>query len=190
MIDLAQLGDMAGVRPLKEKQAPAELVEKVRGAQFDVAGFYLLENTNRWNAWQTAGGLKSDRERWLFYGCPAEMVKEVLTPHMVAPYGPAHERPFGPDALYLTDRAAPAADVALRGNALAEGLLISCRLAVGKAYRPRQALPGATTPPAGYDTIYARAGTDLGHGPLDHELFVAYDADRVLLRFVTHIVRR
>jgi hypothetical protein len=190
MLDLAQLGDIAGVHPLKEKQAPAELVEKVRGERFDVAGFFLLENVERWHRWQSAGGLKSDRERWLFYGCPPEMIKEVLRPQRVAPYGSDVARPFGPDALYLTDRAAPAAAIALRDYTVDEALLISCRLAVGKAYRPQQMRPGAKAPPAGYDTIYARVGTDLGLGPLDHELFVAYDADRVLLRFATHIVRR
>ena len=190
MKDLARLGEMAGVRPLKEKQAPAELVDKVRGGRFDVAGFYLLENVGRWNAWQAAGGLKSDRERWLFYGCPPDMLKEVLQPHMAAPYGPEFERPFGPDAIYLTDRAEPAAEIALRHYTTDEGLLISCRLAVGKAYRPQGALAAATAPPAGFDTIYARVGTDLGRGPLDYELFAAYEPDRVLLRFATHIVRR
>ena len=176
-----------GVTQLTLKTAPEDYVTRVQSDAFDVKGYYRVDNLARFNKWSQLMTLPKARERWLFFGCPTDMLEAVLTEQRLQLYGDWYGGLFGRNSLYLQDSATEAAHAAFRFNSATTGYLISVRLAIHNTYRATRPI---TTVPNGHDVIRAPQGTDLGYGPLPCDLFAATDPDMALVRFVTHIQRR
>ncbi len=186
--DLRSLGSIPGLREIAEKDAPVEMINKLKTDVFRVQALYQWDDVRRWMAWKHVQDGQPDA--WCFYGCPSDMTTDVFSSHSIKPYGSFFPAVFGRDALYLYSRAAAAGRIALHFLADEEGLLMSCRLVAGRVFKTARIYPQATNPPDGYDTVLAPRGMDTGFGVMEGESFVAYDAERILIRYVAHIARR
>lgn len=183
------LSQFDGVRELTLKTAPSDYVSRVQSKAFRVNGYYQLDNLAKFNKWNNLLTTPKSRERWLFFGCPSDMLADILHVQELQPYGDWYAGLFGRNAIYLQDSADEAAHAAFRFNASRDGYLLSVRLAIQNAYHARQPQPKLTKPPAGHDVIRVPSGTDLGYGALPCELFATFDTSAALIRFITPIER-
>lgn len=178
-----------GVTVLDPSNTPADLVAHTRSDWYRVEKYYQLDDSARWRDWKGLRDAAGGRDIWLFYACPSSMLKELLKRQQALPYGEFFPRVFGQEAIYLYEQPLPAARAAMRFGLEEEGFLVSCRLAAGGIFQTRRGHPGAAQPPNGYDVVMAPKGTDLGSGPIECDLYAAFNPARILLRYVAHIAR-
>lgn len=188
--DPADLTSFRGITKLDQSSVPADLVTHTKSRWFKALQYYQMDNILRWRAWKSWLDNSSSREKWLFYACPLSLAEDVFANHQVAPYGDFFPRAFGREALYFFDHASQAAQVAFKFGVEREGFLVSCRVIIGEVAEVKRAYPAAVAPPTGYDSVMASKGTDLGAGPLIGPLIALFDSERVLLRYVSHIVMK
>ena len=120
----------------------------------------------------------------LFHGTPNQNIRHILRSGLRCPRVPAHGRMFG-DGIYFASMCSKSANYCRVQRRDVPHMLLLADVAIGRPFVARIAMTDLQTAPAGYDSVWGRAGHTAAWGSaLRYDEHIVYHAAQQTLRYL------
>jgi poly [ADP-ribose] polymerase len=120
----------------------------------------------------------------LFHGTASQNVRHILRSGLICPRLPSNGRMFG-DGIYFANKCTKSANYCSVSKRDRPYMLFLADVAVGKPFVANEAMPSIQAPPAGYDSVWGKAGhTGSWGSKLQYDEHIVYNSAQQTLRYL------